>query len=152
MPLERAPVVRSILKKKNRKEDGPHTPRKKVKENVDFQLKRKPLLRNGNPQGNPQDAPRCGAKTGKGTLCMGPAMRNGRCRMHGGKSTGPRTPEGLERCRKANWRHGHYSAASPINKALKVFRECRQVRRQILLELNLKSSGMNFWLAKGFSM
>ncbi|MFC1944498.1 HGGxSTG domain-containing protein [Chloroflexota bacterium] len=24
-------------------------------------------------------------------------MKNGRCRMHGGKSTGPRTPEGLER-------------------------------------------------------
>jgi hypothetical protein len=26
--------------------------------------------------------------------------------MHGGKSTGPRTPEGLERSRKANWKHG----------------------------------------------
>ena len=24
-------------------------------------------------------------------------MKNGRCRMHGGPSTGPRTPEGLER-------------------------------------------------------
>ena len=32
--------------------------------------------------------------------------------MHGGKSTGPRTPEGLERSRKANWKHGHYSAES----------------------------------------
>ena len=29
---------------------------------------------------------------------------------HGGKSTGPRTPEGLERCRKANWKHGRRSA------------------------------------------
>jgi hypothetical protein len=36
-------------------------------------------------------------------------MRNGRCHLHGGKSTGPRTPEGLERSRKANWKHGHYS-------------------------------------------
>jgi hypothetical protein len=26
--------------------------------------------------------------------------------MHGGLSTGPRTPEGRERCRTANWRHG----------------------------------------------
>jgi hypothetical protein len=36
-------------------------------------------------------------------------MRNGRCYLHGGKSTGPRTPEGLERSRKANWKHGYYS-------------------------------------------
>ena len=68
------------------------------------------LLRNGNPQGNPMNAPRCGAKTRKGTPCKAPAMANGRCRMHGGKSTGPRTPEGLERSRKANWKHGYYSA------------------------------------------
>jgi hypothetical protein len=36
-------------------------------------------------------------------------MRNGRCRMHGGMSTGPRTPEGLERSRHARWKHGAYS-------------------------------------------
>ncbi len=36
-------------------------------------------------------------------------MANGRCRMHGGPSTGPRTPEGQERSRKANWKHGRYS-------------------------------------------
>ena len=34
---------------------------------------------------------------------------NGRCRLPGGKSTGPRTAEGLERCRTANWKHGRYS-------------------------------------------
>jgi len=38
-------------------------------------------------------------------------MKNGRCRMHGGLSTGPRTPEGRERCRMANWRHGLRSKA-----------------------------------------
>ncbi len=32
--------------------------------------------------------------------------------MHGGKSTGPRTPEGLARSKKANWKHGNYSAES----------------------------------------
>jgi hypothetical protein len=32
--------------------------------------------------------------------------------MHVGKSAGPRTPEGLERSRKANWKHGYYSAES----------------------------------------
>jgi hypothetical protein len=36
-------------------------------------------------------------------------MSNGRCRMHGGKSTGPRTSEGLERMRRANTQHGIYS-------------------------------------------
>jgi hypothetical protein len=29
--------------------------------------------------------------------------------MHGGMSTGPRTPEGLERSRRARWKHGVYS-------------------------------------------
>ena len=37
-------------------------------------------------------------------------MSNGRCRMHGGASTGPRTPEGLEKSRRARWKHGFYSA------------------------------------------
>jgi hypothetical protein len=36
-------------------------------------------------------------------------MPNGRCKLHGGKSTGPRTPEGLERSKRANWKHGYYS-------------------------------------------
>jgi hypothetical protein len=36
-----------------------------------------------------------------------PAMANGRCRKHGGASTGPRTAEGLARAR---WKHGLYSA------------------------------------------
>jgi hypothetical protein len=39
-------------------------------------------------------------------------MPNGRCRMHGGKSTGPITCEGLENSRRANWKHGHYSQAA----------------------------------------
>jgi hypothetical protein len=32
--------------------------------------------------------------------------------MHGGASTGPRTPEGLERSRRACWIHGRYSQAA----------------------------------------
>jgi len=36
-------------------------------------------------------------------------MPNGRCKLHSGKSTGPRTVEGLERSRRANWKHGHFS-------------------------------------------
>jgi hypothetical protein len=38
-------------------------------------------------------------------------MPNGRCRLHGDLSTGPRTPEGLERSRRARWKHGFYSEA-----------------------------------------
>jgi len=44
-------------------------------------------------------------------------MANGRCRLHGGKSTGPRTPEGLARSRRANWRHGAYTRAAMLMRA-----------------------------------
>jgi hypothetical protein len=55
-------------------------------------------------------APRCGARSKRtGKPCRGAAMPNGRCKFHGGKSTGPRTPEGLARSRRANWKHGHFS-------------------------------------------
>ena len=57
-------------------------------------------------------APRCGARNRAGSSCCAPAMANGRCRLHGGKSTGPITCKGLERSRKANWQHGHYSAGA----------------------------------------
>ena len=67
-------------------------------------------LLNGVKRGDPRNAPRCGAKTRKATQCQGPAMENGRCRMHGGKSTGPRTPEGLSKSRRARWLHGKRSA------------------------------------------
>jgi hypothetical protein len=44
-------------------------------------------------------APRCGARSKRtGKPCRGAAMPNGRCKLHGGKSTGPRTPEGLAGC------------------------------------------------------
>jgi hypothetical protein len=38
-------------------------------------------------------------------------MANGRCRSHGGKSTGPRTAEGLARLATANTTHGNYAQA-----------------------------------------
>jgi hypothetical protein len=73
------------------------------------------LLKHGNPSGKPNNAPRCGAKKRqKATFCQAPAMPNGRCRLHGGLSTGPKTQEGLEQSRKANWKHGFYSAESKL--------------------------------------
>jgi hypothetical protein len=46
--------------------------------------------------------------------------------MHGGPSTGPRTPQGKERSRMANWKHGRYSA-----EAIERRREARQIIRAI---------------------
>ncbi len=81
-------------------------------------------LRNGVTGGDPAKAPRCGARTRRGAPCRQPAMANDRCRMHGGKSTGPRTAEGLERLRKARTRHGAYGKEAreirEIIRALKV--------------------------------
>ncbi|MFM9847001.1 MAG: HGGxSTG domain-containing protein [Hyphomicrobiaceae bacterium] len=72
---------------------------------------RRGRLRHGNPSGDYAKAPRCGARTRAGCCCRQPAMKNGRCRMHGGLSTGPRTAEGLARSRRARWKHGFDSAA-----------------------------------------
>jgi hypothetical protein len=41
-------------------------------------------------------------------------MPNGRCRCHGGKSTGPRTPEGQARSATANTKHGNTTAPNRI--------------------------------------
>jgi hypothetical protein len=71
-------------------------------------------------------APRCGARTRRQTFCQCPAMTNGRCRLHGGLSTGPRTIEGLERSRRARWIHGAYSRKA---------RELRAEARRTWLEL-----------------
>jgi len=62
-------------------------------------------LKNGNPSGDYLKSPRCGAHTRAGGCCRQPAMANGRCRMHGGLSTGPRTPTGLARCRTTRLVH-----------------------------------------------
>ena len=68
-------------------------------------------LKNGNPSGDYLRAPRCGARTRAGCPCRQPAMKNGRCRLHGGLSTGPRTQEGRRRARTARLVHGYRSAA-----------------------------------------
>jgi len=74
-------------------------------------------LRNGNRPGDFSRAPHCGAKTRRGTLCKTRAMANGRCRLHGGLSTGPRTAAGIERIRRALTKHGRYSQAARVERA-----------------------------------
>jgi hypothetical protein len=46
--------------------------------------------------------------------------------MHGGKSTGPRTAEGMARSRRDGWRHGYYSAEAKAARA-----EGRRVAREL---------------------
>src|SRR5208283_5618677 len=41
-------------------------------------------------------------------------MANGRCRMHGGKSTGVRTPKGLASLARAHTKHGNHGAAARL--------------------------------------
>ena len=70
---------------------------------------------------------RCGAKTRAGTPCQNPAIKErSRCKLHGGKSTGPRTPEGKERSIAAHWRHGRRSKAH-IAKVGQINAELRRV-------------------------
>ena len=50
---------------------------------------------------------RCHARTRKGSLCRKPALKGkNRCQLHGGKSTGARTAEGLQKLRDIHLVHG----------------------------------------------
>jgi hypothetical protein len=73
--------------------------------------RRRSLFRAGNPAtGGPSRRQRCdarvknlfrigenGVRVSRGLFCKGWAMENGRCWVHGGASTGPRTPDGKAR-------------------------------------------------------
>lgn len=54
----------------------------------------------------------CGAKTRSGEPCKNYAMTNGRCRMHGGKSTGPKDKEKVRKNKNAE-KHGLFSKYLP---------------------------------------
>lgn len=109
--------------------------------------KRFGILRNGNPSGDPRRSPRCGAKNRSGGPCRAPALwstksgRYTRCRMHGGASTGPKTPEGLEKCRRANWKDGKRSAA-----AIAARRASRFEMRMLKLAIRLLARGLKAFL------
>ncbi len=86
-------------------------------------------LKSGNPPGDLSSAARCEAKTKRGTACMCPAMANGRCRLHGGLSTGPKTAEGIEKIRQATTKHGRYSKQNNAETAdyRKLMEDCRGI-------------------------
>ena len=74
---------------------------------------------------------RCLAKTRRGTKCQRAAYKhNGRCRLHGGLSTGARTPEGLQRISEANIKHGRQTKDKLAGR-----RYAAKVGRRVLGEL-----------------
>ena len=73
---------------------------------------------------------RCGAKTRAGGACQNPAIGGRtRCKLHGGRSTGPRTEEGRARSIAAHTKHGRRSRAHVAR-----VREINAELRQITLE------------------
>ena len=55
---------------------------------------------------------RCFTRTRRGTLCKRPGTKkNGRCKLHGGRSTGPRTEEGIARLATSKITHGRTTKA-----------------------------------------
>jgi len=77
---------------------------------------------------------RCLAKTRKGTPCQNPAVKDkSRCRMHGGKSTGPRTAEGKARVVAANTKHGRRSAAH-VSRIRFINAELRRITKALKAE------------------
>jgi hypothetical protein len=96
--------------------------------------RRRGWLKNGNPPGDLSTVERCGAKTRRGSACQCPGMRNGRCRLHGGLSTGARTPEGIERIRRAVTKHGMYSKRARVEREhyRHLLRQCRETLEEII--------------------
>jgi hypothetical protein len=81
---------------------------------------------------------RCLAKTRRGTKCQRAAYKhNGRCGLHGGLSTGARTPEGLQRISEANIKHGRQTkgkVAAQRHAAMvgrRVMGELKRLERQL---------------------
>ena len=76
--------------------------------------------------------PRCQAKSKRsGVQCRQAAMRGKKvCRTHSGASTGPRTPEGRQRCSDARTVHGRETRAIRSKRDAKL-RELRELEHTI---------------------
>ena len=86
---------------------------------------------------------RCGAKTRRGTACQRPAnKRNGRCRLHGGASSGPRTEEGRARISAAIMTNGQHTKEMIARRKAdaKIAKGLRDRLR--VIERNLKAHGL----------
>jgi hypothetical protein len=59
-----------------------------------------------------------GARTRRQTACMCKALANGRCRLHGGLSAGPRTAAGKARIAESNRPRTDSRRASVMNRVI----------------------------------
>ena len=92
--------------------------------------------------GDQWEGVRCGAKTRRGTLCQRPGTkRNGRCKLHGGRSTGPTTEEGRARLVASKITHGKFT---------KERREAAKCRAQLGREMRAELTEIENWfLSRG---
>ena len=74
--------------------------------------------RTSDPMASARSSSCCGARTRQGGVCGQVAMQNGRCRFHGGLSTGPRTAAGVAKWRAAITTHGQRTASAREFRAL----------------------------------
>ena len=84
---------------------------------------------------------KCGAKcrTNNNQPCRNYAMKNGRCRMHGGKSSGARTEEGRKRIGAAHIKTGKRTkkALADRKEACKLTREARALLYSVMEKTEL---------------
>ena len=74
---------------------------------------------------------RCLAKTRAGGACQNPTIKGrSRCKLHGGLSTGPRTPEGKARSIAAHTKHGRRSRAH-VEKVRAINAELRRITYEL---------------------
>ncbi len=64
---------------------------------------------------------RCQARSGRTKKqCSKPALKGKKvCQFHGGLSTGPRTAQGIDRIRKAQWKHGEETLQAKAERSIK---------------------------------
>src|SRR5690625_2450344 len=74
---------------------------------------------------------RCGAKTRSGGKCKNWAMANGRCRMHGGKSTGP------PKKNKNSMKHGLFAKYLP-DETLEIMDSINEIKPLDILWTNIQ--------------
>ena len=76
----------------------------------------------------------CSAKTRKGTACQKPPIKGKkRCKLHGGRSSGPKSAEGKARIAKAHWKHGRRSKRF-VEQRKKIWVELRAIERRMRLD------------------
>ena len=89
----------------------------------------------GNPKpwlyGPSWQGQRCEARTRRGTPCQRPGNKiNGRCKLHGGRSTGPRTAEGIAHLAASKTTHGRTTKAERVKAKHRA-----EVGRRVMREL-----------------